>query len=359
MTVSSKASKWHYPRTELAKAYINQINAGLNSIAIFAERRKGKTEFLIEDLAPYATTQGFRTVYINFWEQQSDPVYCIAKGVARAMQRDSAKLLKHWKKEVNIKIPGFEVKAQNNEQDTQALAYESLESLLSSKGNVLLMFDEIQHLATDVKFTELIATLRTFLDSNKTRVKAIFTGSSQDRLNKIFRHQKAPFYRGASLVDFPDMGDEFVSHLLQVFAQITSNQLDETTANAIFKQYHYSPFILVDLMQTMMREGIDDFDKGLAYYHLTNNPNEQWRELWLSLKLIDQLILTQVIVPQRALYHSDTYELIGDLLGIEQVKRGMVQSSVNRLRDSGILTSAGRGLWEFESPEFRDYLLEE
>ncbi|MFT4929649.1 MAG: hypothetical protein ACI8WB_005784 [Phenylobacterium sp.] len=335
------------------------MNSGINSIAIFAERRKGKTEFLIEDLAPYAQSQGFKTVYINFWEQRSDPIYCIAKGVKRALQSDGSTLLKHWKKEVNITLPGFEVKAQDNNNNTQALAYESLEQLLKNKGNVLLMFDEIQHLATDAKFEELIATLRTFLDSNKKSVKAVFTGSSQHRLNKIFRHQKAAFYRGASLVDFPNMGEGFVHHLVSVFHSITSNQLDEEKGNAIFEQYHYSPFLLVDLMQTMMREGIDDFDHGLEYYQRTNNPNQQWADLWHSLKLIDQLILTQVIITNQALYHSDTYALLGDRLGIDDVKRGMVQSAVNRLRDSGILVSASRGLWEFESAEFRDYLQDE
>lgn len=350
-------SQWHYCRAELAKAYLAQINAGLNSIAIFAERRKGKTEFLIEDLAPYAQTQGFKTVYINFWEQQSDPVYCISKGVNRALEQEGSTLLKHWKKEVNIKLPGFEVKAQDDAHKTQALAYESLELLLKTKGNVLLMFDEIQHLATDVRFEELIATIRTFLDSNKKRVKAVFTGSSQHRLNKIFRHQKAAFYRGASLVEFPNMGEGFVNHLLTVFKSITTHQLDEEKANAIFEQYHYSPFLLVDLMQTMMRESINDFDKGLAYYQLTNNPAQQWHELWHSLKLIDQLILTKAILAKRALYHSDTYALIGDLLGIE-VKRGVVQSSVKRLRDLGILISVARGQWDFESLEFRDYLMD-
>lgn len=352
-------SKWHYPRTELAKAYVSQINSGLNSIAIFAERRKGKTEFLIEDLAPFAQTQGFRTVYINFWEQQSDPVYCISKGIKRALERDSSKLLQHWKKEVNIKLPGFEVKALNGEHNTQALAYESLELLLKTKGPVLLMFDEIQHLATDSKFEELIATIRTFLDSNKQRVRAVFTGSSQNRLNKIFRHQKAAFYRGASLVEFPDMDERFVRHLLTVFKGITTNSLDEQKANAIFAQYHYSPFLLVDLMQTMMREGIEDFEQGLEYYQLTNNPLQQWRELWHSLKLIDQLVLSEVILPKQPLYHNNTYQRVGDRLGIEEVTRGMIQSSVNRLRDLGILNSVSRGAWAFESSEFHDYLMNE
>ena len=41
----NQPSKWHFPRIELAIAYLKQLKAGLNSIAIFAEKRKVKTEF--------------------------------------------------------------------------------------------------------------------------------------------------------------------------------------------------------------------------------------------------------------------------------------------------------------------------
>ena len=327
-------SKWHFARVELARSYIDQINSGLSSIAIFAERRKGKTEFLVEDLAPAASKAGFRTVYINFWEQKSDPVHCIAKGVERSLE-------------------------QGSKQDNQGFAYESLELLLKPKGEVLLMFDEIQHLATDVKFEELIATIRTFLDSNKNRVRAVFTGSSQSRLNSIFRHQKSAFYRGASLVDFPDMDEKFIHHLLSVFKSITTTMLNETRANVIFEQFNYSPFLMVDLLQTMMREGMADFDVGLDYYVKTNNPHQQWQQLWRELKPIDQLVLTQVIGQQRPLYHDETYQLVGDLLGIDEVTRGMMQSSIKRLKDMDIVNCVARGAWEIESVEFQQFLIDE
>ena len=313
----------------------------------------------MEDLAPCAKAAGFRTAYINFWEQKSDPVHCIAKGVERSLAKQTNPLHKPWKKEVNIKMPGLAFKAEGQKQSESVLAHDSLELLLKPKGNVLVMFDEVQHLATDSQFEELIATLRTFLDSHKDRVRAVFTGSSQSRLNRIFKHHKAAFYRGASLVEFPDMDERFVCHLSAVFKDITGNALDETRAVALFEQFNHSPFLLVDLLQTMMREGMTDFTQGLAYYRRVNDPDQQWLALWQALKPIDQLVLCQVLIPGRGLYQEETFQLLGDMLGIDAVSRGMVQSSLNRLKEQGIVNCPARGVWELESTEFKQFIVDE
>lgn len=353
----NKPSKWHFSRADLADSYLKQLDAGLNSIAIFAERRKGKTEFLLDDLEPRAKALKFRTVYVNFWERKSDPVYCITQGVRRALEADSPRLLQRWKKEFTLKLGAVQIKTSIDPNKYPELASEALDILLSVKGQVLLMFDEIQHLATDPSFEDLIATLRTFLDSNKRKVKCVFTGSSQDRLNKIFRNQKSAFYRGASLVEFPDMGENFSNFLVNTFYNITKRKLSSKRALAIFTEYHHSPFTIVDILQTMLREGIFDFDKGIEYYLQINKPSQEWKELWGSLKLIDQLLLLHIIIHAHPLYHSNTYKLIGEKLGIEKVSRGVIQSSIKRLRGQGVLNNEGRGQWSFESNEFRGFVL--
>ena len=351
----NKQSKWHYPRTDLATAYLQQLEAGLNSIAIFAERRKGKTEFLLEDLTPIAKEKGLRTAYINFWERKSDPVYCVTQGIRRSIETDSPR---KWKNEFSLKLGIFQSKTTIDSNKYPEIAGEALDMLLSSKGGgVLLMFDEIQHLASDPSYEELIATLRTFLDTNKKRVRAVFTGSSQDRLNTIFRKQKAAFYRGASLVEFPDMGDDFVDFLLANFHDITKRKLQKTKGYEIFEDYNYSPFLIVDLLQTMMREAIFDLNEGLEYYRDQHDPNEEWQELWESLKQIDQLILREIIIGLLPLYHKESYALISDKLGLDKVTRGMIQSSINRLREQGILNNEGHGQWAFESTAFEGFVL--
>ncbi len=352
----NNTSKWHYPRTELALSYLKQLEAGLNSIAIFAERRKGKTEFLRDDLGPAAKGKGLRTAYINFWERKSDPVYCITQGVRRAIESDSPRLIRKWKNEFSVKLGVFQSKTTVDASQYPEIAGEALDMLVTPKGGVLLMFDEIQHLATDPAFEELIATLRTFLDTNKKQVRAVFTGSSQDRLNKIFRRQKAAFYQGASLVEFPNMGENFIIFLLANFHDLTNRKLQKKKSLEIFAEYNYSPFLIVDLLQTMMREGIYNLDKGMAYYLDLNDPEDEWKELWESLKLIDQLVLKDIIVAGLPLYHVDTYALMRDKLGLDKVTRGIIQSSVKRLREQSVLNNEGHGQWVFESKMFKDFV---
>ena len=63
---------WHYPRAELAASYLDTLQAGLiSSMVLFAPRRKGKTEFVLEDLLPAAEAAGYRTVYCSMWQNRS------------------------------------------------------------------------------------------------------------------------------------------------------------------------------------------------------------------------------------------------------------------------------------------------
>lgn len=349
-------SSWHYPRRELATSYLDQLNSGLNSIAIFAERRKGKTEFLLEDLAPVAEEMGYRTAYINFWEKKTDPIHCIIQGIRRSLETQSSRILSRWKKEVSLKIAGLQAKATADATQVPDILSEALDYLLKPKGGVLVMFDEIQQLAASNDNDELIATLRTFLDTNKRKVRAVFTGSSQDRLNKIFRQQKAAFYRGASLIEFPDMDSEFVDFVVDRFQYISKRKIDAKKAYSIFENHNRSPFILVDVLQTMLREGVFDVEEGYKFYLEKNDPDEEFRELWNSMKLVDQLIIKEVILKSRPLYHKETYEFLGEIMGVEKLGRGTIQHSVGRLREQGILNSTGHGKWELESREFESFV---
>jgi hypothetical protein len=65
---------WHYSRNDLANLHMDSFEIGLMaSKVIFAPRKKGKTEFLLEDLLPLAEKRGYRVVYSSMWENRSDP----------------------------------------------------------------------------------------------------------------------------------------------------------------------------------------------------------------------------------------------------------------------------------------------
>lgn len=352
-------SGWHFPRTQLAEAYLKHLEAGLVGLAIFAERRKGKTEFLMEDLGPLAREADHRIAYINFWENRDDPVYCILRGVERSVKDQFGRKLGKWQKELSAKLGGLQVRLTQAAKPEATLASEALDLLLAPKDStVLIMFDEVQQLAKQAEFADLVYTLRTFVDSHRKQVRTVFTGSSQNGLNQIFRRNNAAFYNSASIVDFPDMNEAFVGFALKRF-QTLSRRKAGTVAEMmeVFEQYHRTPFYVVDILQTMLREGIYTVAEGVEYYTSHYDVNKTYDKVWKELKALDRLLLIK-IAEGCSLYNSETTKALADALGIKTVSKHLIQSAVERLRGKELVNNPERGVWAFESKELEDYVLE-
>jgi hypothetical protein len=78
---------WHYPRTDLADQYLKTLDIGLiKSLALFAQRRMGKTEFLRKDLVPAAEQAGYITIYVSLWESREDPEAVLLDAIQKAAE---------------------------------------------------------------------------------------------------------------------------------------------------------------------------------------------------------------------------------------------------------------------------------
>jgi hypothetical protein len=347
---------WHFPRYALAERYLQTLKTGPQSLAIFAERRKGKTEFLNYDLTPIALKQRYRCTYINFWEDRTNPVTCVVNGIDRSLRSELTGRLKGWKKEVSLKLGALQAKLTKEPELSPSSANAAFDCLMQPKGAVLLMCDEVQHLATNPAFEDFTASLRTFIDSNKARIRVVFTGSSQDNLNRLFKSQRAAFYNSASITPFPDMGIDFVRFLSDRFYFLTCRKLDPQAIMPVFVQHHYSPAFIVELLQVMVRDGFYDMESGLAHYYSLNPPDEEHRITWATLSALEKELTKFLVQNESApLYSDETYRVIGEALGI-LIGQGAIQSALKRLRDKGILINAGRGIWEFENSGFKDYV---
>ena len=65
---------WYFSRTELADHYLKIFDIGISSnIAIFAPRRRGKTLFLLKDIAPLAQEKNYIPIYTSFWLNPNAP----------------------------------------------------------------------------------------------------------------------------------------------------------------------------------------------------------------------------------------------------------------------------------------------
>jgi len=60
---------WHYPRENLAEHYLSLLVLGVSSdFSIIAPRRKGKTLFVLQDLAPQSQKKKYIPVYASLWQ---------------------------------------------------------------------------------------------------------------------------------------------------------------------------------------------------------------------------------------------------------------------------------------------------
>lgn len=77
----------------------------------------------------------------------------------------------------------------------------AFDELENTNQPVLILLAEVQHLATDPDFSDFTAALRSFMTARADyKIKGIFTGSSQEGLDQLFKRMKAPFYNASSTI---------------------------------------------------------------------------------------------------------------------------------------------------------------
>ena len=189
----------YFPRARHAEHLINLLADGIvNTLTLFAPRRMGKTQFLLNDIRPAAEAQHIDVFYFSFMDTNSHPELRFQQSLLEfADNRSASSKLKKWLASIeSIDILGTSI---NRQQATEHISVSEIISVLAQgKQPVLLLLDEIQELARIDGTAPLIRSLRTGLDMNKTRVKTIFTGSSTNGLRQMFNDNKAPFFQFAT-----------------------------------------------------------------------------------------------------------------------------------------------------------------
>jgi hypothetical protein len=371
--VKPPSIQWHYPRKALAQAYLGTLDAGLiSSIVLFAPRRKGKTEFLLEDLLPAAEAAGYLTVYCSMWQNRSDPLAALLASLAHAAKPRSLgaklqqRMLRPFKKtSLELEIgPVGKVKAEAEFQARDAGSQAQLQRLPEllddvialSKGRVLIAFDEIQHLAKP-EFQELVAALRTTLDLRKKTVKSVFTGSSRNRLQMMFSQIKAPLFQFSQTTDFPDLDDEFVAFMAAAFQQATRRALPLEPAKAAFALLGQTPGLFHDAVERLMKTGGVDI-AGVAQHVLEESREASgYIQLLASMRRLDREVI-RAIVCGTSLYTDEARSRFAAAIGVEgePLSARQVQVAVDRLLSEQIIFQSGRGQYEIEDHQLAEWL---
>ncbi len=366
---------WYYPRTELARQYMDILDTGITRrLTIFSPRRTGKTNFLVNDLAKEAEQRKRIVIYMSMWDNPDAPHLWLISTLTEAMHAISRKgkirnLLTTTIQKLKIegvtglaKI-GAEIEfadqpktATSDELGQLSLLFKTLHQL-AKRRKILLLLDEIQHLSTAKSFNSFTHNLRTSLDIYSDKIEVVFTGSSRSGLRNLFSDNSAPLYAFSDQIEFPVLDKKFIEFMQKVFKQVTRRNLDKNKAWDIFQKLDCNPYYMRMILQAMIIQASDDIEH--CYANVKENIALQlgYPEKWKKLKRMDRIVYI-AITDNLPIYATDTLDLISKQAD-KNVTTSQVQRSVDRLIIQHLISQIRRGEYLIENPGFKEWCLEQ
>lgn len=355
-------------RPAIAQGYLGLLSAQPGRpLALFAPRRVGKTYFLDHDLAPMALHIGMAPVYVDLWLHKSAPIEAINHALEEALDDllvppgNMRRLAKTPVKKVGVLGASVELGDEPQRRalpDSPALRLDALVTRLARQynGQVLLMLDEVQTLADARDGESMVGTLRAVLHKRRDAVCAVFTGSSQQGLARLMNTAGAPMYQFAQMIDFPFLGDEFLSLLAVHFSKVhTGKKLDSDALRDGFRKIGFRPALMRDVVKAMSAEGITDVERGLRNYMNSDHQLAIWLALLNSVDAFEQGVL-MAVAQGHAPLGLRTLEMLATIPGPTPTI-SKVRSTVEKLKRKGLLSKTEAGT-TMDDPLFAAFLLQ-
>lgn len=346
--------QWHYPRTDTAQSILDLFKSGAtHAITIFALRRMGKTELLLDDIGPLAKAQGYDVRYASFWQDKSNPQAVLLQALTQSDQNLSS--IKARLGIGNTYIEAVKEPPQPNPENRIEDITRQFRKLAKGRKQVLLMLDEVQQLAVSTQNDDFIATFRTLLDSHKKKVCVIFTGSSREGLVTMFKRQKAPLFNFSHQYELPELGSDFVSHMLAAFHQASNKTIALAPAIRVFHEMRKVPARFHDLLRSMLINGRTDIAQAYQDYKDNSQETLVFDNLWQTLKPLDRQVLIMLTEEDCQIYAEHTRSDIANILGLDKLPKSTVQRCISRLKQNHLIESYQRGQFEFTDLAFEDF----
>lgn len=359
---------WYYPRIELARKYLKVLDIGISSnLAIIAPRRKGKTLFVLNDISRLARKENYLPVYASLWQNINAP----HEGLILAFEEALEALAKKtpFSRILNTKIQkaalGNELigKIELEFADHPKIAENKdlilLDHLLTKLQNkakdktVLLLIDEVQHLATSCHFDPLTHALRTMLDKRLGKVKAIFTGSSRHYMNLLFNESQSPFYYFVETLPFPELGDEFIEFLWGNLHKKYGKSILKEALRRAFIAVNQSPYWMMKIISHMITFE-ETLDVSLNYVQQLMEVAEGFEQVSKKLNPIDKIIFLALLSGQSP-FSKELLQKIDRETSVKGVYPN-VQRSLKRLIEWNLVTQISKGEYKIEKPGFKEYI---
>lgn len=359
------ADPWHFPRPELAAAYLDAFALGLTAArGLFARRRMGKTEFLCKDLLPAAVERGYLVAYTNLWDTET-PDIALVSALAEALEpRGFRAVLTALGKPVkkiraSAKVPGgaegsIEAELAQLDADSSITMREVLRQLDRQKKPLLLVIDEAQVLAKEMHSTFAHA-LRAALDIRKERIKVVFAGSSETTLRDMFARSSEPFYNWAPLEPFPLLGDEFVAFTIDLMNSMARHTLTLAQGRRAFDELHRTPEFFKRFIERFLVYQPQGVEAALEHTKDTVFSDAHFIRQWDSIHPADQAVLTLLADGDSDLHSVAGLERLSDLIG-KPATRNTAGHGLRRLQDANVVTRLGVGKYHIEDEAFAEWI---
>ena len=360
---------WHFPRPELAQAYLKGFDLGLAAArGLFARRRMGKTEFLKRDLLPAALRAGYLAAYTNLWDDTDHPGQALATAIVLATQPRG--LGKFWadlntpvrKLKGSGKLPlGFEGSLELDLAEKEKVAVPALQMALQAADKarrpLLLVIDEAQVLAAP-EHTAVAHSLRAGLDIRKAGIKVLFAGSSEAALREMFLRAAAPFYNWAPIEPFPLLGPEFVGAMVRQLAKVARLPLRLDDALKAFATLKETPEFFRWYIERYLMHQAQGPGQALQYTMARIHDDSGYARTWKELTRTDRAMLLLAARGVQDLYGAHALVQLQAMLGSTSLTANVPRTSIRRLTGAKLqlLARVDHGAYRFEDPEFQSWV---
>lgn len=354
----------YFPRTELSKRILISLKEGItHALTLFAPRRMGKTQFLLNDIKPNAEEMGFKVFYFSFMEQSETNINkSFVLSLIRFLNdisQGSSKLINMLKTVKGVEVLGVGIELENsNIEELPSISQVINELAIKSDMPILLLLDEIQELARIRGADSVIKSLRTGLDVNQNKIKVIFTGSSTNGLRAMFNDTKAPFFHFAHPLEFPNLDKKFTDFLANIYTDRTGNTIDKDEFYNYFSKFNFTPLYMRSVTQDMIINPNLNLSQAVELRisqmeELTDN-----QSIWSNLSELEKLLLILIARGETSVYSKNIKLTLSKQLGIETLTNSSIQGKIRKLVKMDLITKTLNNTLKINNSYFKTWILE-
>jgi len=350
------------------------LDQGLRSgLFLSGLRRTGKTTFLQQDLIPALEASGALVIYVDLWaDTKADPAALVHASIRKAMeelQRPASGALARLKriKALDVGVAGLKFSFQLNELGARGgptLAQALTELVDLARTDVVLIVDEVQQALATNDGSQMLLAIKAARDAINPRPATpghfIFIGTGSHRAQVVgMTLQGKHAFAGASSIDYPTLGEDYVAHLLHGIAEEGAKVVPGLeAASAAFQTLGRRPEEMIRALRLLQQQKPRDADRYLPVIAATLKGAAADVELR---KMEDLGVLATAIFSRIAgtegdatgLFAAEALAQYAQTVG-RDVTADQVQRVTEELRDANLIMRKHHGIYAVTDPSVQE-----